>query len=74
MSDAVDGSVARALLWVLAGLLVLVTLTVLVAPELASAPGAIGELLLLVLAAGLPGLILIALLVRRRRRLDDLES
>ncbi len=74
MRDLVDGSVARALLWVLAGLLALVGLTVLVAPELTSAPGAIGELLLLVLAAGLPGLILIAAVVRRRRRLDDLES
>ena len=74
MIESVDGSVARALLWVLAGLLALVGLTVLVAPELASAPGAIGELLLLVLAAGLPGLILIAVLVRRRRRLDDVES
>lgn len=69
-----DGSVARALLWLVGGIAALLMLAVLVAPELLAAPGEVGQLLALVLLAGLPGLIVIAVVVRRRRRIDEQES
>ncbi len=67
------GSVARALLWLVAGIAALFVLAGLVAPELMAAPGEVGQLLILVLLAGLPGLILIVAVVRRRRRIDERE-
>ncbi|MFW5933399.1 MAG: hypothetical protein ACOCT8_01585 [Actinomycetota bacterium] len=68
-----SGALARALLWVVSGLAAVVVLMVLTAPELLGEPGVFGQLLLLVLAAGLPGLVVIAAVVRRRRRIDQQE-
>lgn len=69
-----SGSVARALLWLVAGIVALFVLAALVAPELIAAPAEVGQLLALVLVAGLPGLMLILVVVRRRRRIDQQES
>jgi len=65
-----DGAIARALLWVLAGLVLLVLLALAIAPELLDAPGRLSAVLLLVLAAGVPGVVLLLGLVGRRRRID----
>lgn len=65
-----DGAIARALLWLLAGLVLLVLLAVLIAPELLGAPGRLSAVLLLVLVAGVPGALLLLGLVGRRRRID----
>ena len=67
------GAIARALLWVVAGLGLLVLLAVATAPELLAAPGTISHVLLLVLAAGLPGGLLLLSVVGRRRRIDRQE-
>ena len=51
---------------------VLALLVVVSAPELLRVPGQAGQLLLLVLAPGLPGLALLGVvLVRRRKRADE---
>lgn len=68
-----DGAIARALLWVLAGLVLLIVLAVAIAPELLDAPGRLSGVLLLVLVAGVPGIVLLLGLVGRRRRLDGYE-
>ncbi|TVR24600.1 MAG: hypothetical protein EA387_05460 [Nitriliruptor sp.] len=68
-----DGAIARALLWVVAGLVLLVLLAVVTAPELLAAPGTISTVLLVVLAAGLPGVLLLLSFVGRRRRVDRRE-
>jgi hypothetical protein len=68
-----DGAVLRALLWVVAGLALLVSLAVVTAPELLAAPGTISTVLLVVLAAGLPGVVLLLAVVGRRRRIDREE-
>ncbi len=68
-----DGAIARALLWVVAGLVLLVLLAVVTAPELLAAPGTISTVLLVVLAAGLPGVLVLLSVVGRRRRIDRRE-
>jgi hypothetical protein len=68
-----DGAIARALLWVLAGLVLLLLLAVLTAPELLEAPGRLSGVLLLVLAAGVPGVVLLLVSIGRRRRIDGDE-
>lgn len=68
-----DGAIARALLWVLAGLVLLVLLALATAPELLDAPGRLASVLLLVLAAGVPGVVLLLAHVGRRRRIDGHE-
>ncbi|MFO7777634.1 MAG: hypothetical protein R6V28_04710 [Nitriliruptoraceae bacterium] len=65
-----DGAIARALLWVVAGLLLLVLLALAIAPELLAAPGRLTTVLLAILAAGVPGVVLLLALVGRRRRID----
>lgn|GEM_PF-2619161 len=68
-----DGAIARALLWLAAGLVLLVLLALAIAPELLDAPGRLSDVLLLVLVAGIPGLLLLLGLVGRRRRIDGQE-
>lgn len=68
-----DGAIARALLWLLAGLVLLVLLALASAPELLEAPGRLSAVLLLVLAAGVPGVVLLLGFVGRRRRIDGHE-
>lgn len=70
---AEDGAIARALLWVVAGLVLLVLLAVVTAPELLAVPGTISTVLLVVLAAGLPGVLVLLSVVGRRRRIDRLD-
>jgi len=65
-----DGAIARALLWVLAGLVLLVLLSLAIAPELLAAPQRLTTVLLAILAAGVPGVVLLLVLVGRRRRID----
>ena len=65
-----SGAIARALLWLVAGLVALVLLAVAIAPELLEAPGEITATLGVVLVAGVPGALLLLGLVARRRRLD----
>jgi hypothetical protein len=72
-AQAQQGAVTRALLWLLGGVLVGVGLMLAVAPELVAQPGELGQLGLLVVAAGVPGLIVLLAVVRRRRRLDERE-
>lgn len=70
------GSARRALLWLVAGLGLLALAMVAVAPELlTAAPGAGAELVLLVFAAAVPGLIVLGVVALRRRRehADDRE-
>lgn len=69
-----DGSVARALLWLGLGAVVLVVAALATAPELLRIPGQLSEVLLLVLAAGLPGTLLLLAMIARRRRIDRTEQ
>lgn len=71
--DPQDGSIARALLWLVLGLLLLVAAAVAIAPELLGVPGRLSDVLLLVLAAGLPGGLLLITMISRRRRIDRAE-
>jgi hypothetical protein len=69
-----DGAIARALLWVLAGLVLAVLAFVAVTPEVAgNEPGIVLELIGLVGLAAIPGLVLLVLFAIRRKRLglDD---
>ncbi len=68
--DPESGAIARALLWVLGGLVALFLLAVAIAPELLEAPGEITSLLGVVLIAGIPGALLLLGLVAQRRRMD----
>ena len=62
----------RALLWVLAGFAVLAVAVVAMAPELLRADvGATSELLVIAAAAGLPGLVVLAVIAASRRRRSD---
>lgn len=65
-----EGSVARALLWLVLGLVLLVGAAIAIAPELLQTPGGLREALLLVLVAGVPGAVLLVAMIARRRRLD----
>jgi len=65
-----DGAIARAMLWLLAGLVALLLLAIAIAPELLEAPGQITGTLGLVLVAGVPGALVLLGLVARRRRID----
>ncbi|MCC5948596.1 MAG: hypothetical protein JJT89_09095 [Nitriliruptoraceae bacterium] len=68
--DDEDGAIGRALLWVVAGLLLAAVIFVAVSPELATAaPGASAGIVGLVLAAGIPGAVLLLVAAVRRRRL-----
>jgi hypothetical protein len=61
----------RAIAWVVGGLVALVLLVVLTAPEVAFGDaGGTTWLVALVLLAGLPGLALLALIAARRHRTD----
>ncbi len=66
----------RALLWVLAGFAALAIAVVAMAPELLRADvGATSELVVIAAAAGLPGLVVLAVIaVSRRRRSDEGEG
>jgi hypothetical protein len=67
-----EGSAARALLWLVVGLAVLVALIALSAPELVwTDPGATSELLLVAGLAGVPGLVMLLWLAYRRRGSED---
>lgn len=68
-----DGAIARALLWLVAGLVLLVLLALAIAPELLEAPGRLSGVLVVVLVAGVPGVLLLVGLVGRRRRIDGQE-
>jgi len=63
-------SPGRALAALGIALVVLGLLVVLSAPELLRVPGRAGQLLLLVLAPGLPGLALLGVVLVRRRKQD----
>jgi hypothetical protein len=64
--------VGRALLWVLAGFALLAIAIVAMAPELLRADvGATSELLVIAVAAGIPGLLVLGVLAVSRRRADD---
>ncbi len=66
-----EGSAARALLWLVVGLAVLVALIALSAPEIAwTDPGATSEILLVATIAGVPGLAALLWLAYRRRGQD----
>jgi hypothetical protein len=59
--------VARPLLWLLGGLVVLALAIVAMAPELVTDLGMVGGLVLLASAAGIPGVLLLLTLAARRR-------
>ncbi len=62
----------RSLLWLVAGLVVLIGLIVLSAPELVQAdPAATSQILLIAAAAGIPGLLLLLAIAARRRLRND---
>ncbi len=62
----------RALLWVLAGFAALAIAVVAMAPELLRADvGATSELVVIAAAAGLPGLVVLAVIAASRRRRSD---
>jgi len=62
----------RSLLWLMAGLLVLVGLVLVSAPELVLAdPAATSQLLLLAAVAGVPGLLVLVTIAARRRLRND---
>jgi uncharacterized membrane protein YhaH (DUF805 family) len=66
------GGADRALLWLLGGLAVLVLAVFALFPELVQAgSGAVSQLALVVIAAGIPGLVIIAAVAVRRRRASD---
>ncbi len=65
-----DGTILRALLWLVGGLAALFLLALAIAPELLEAPGQITATLGVVLVAGVPGALLLLGLVARRRRVD----
>lgn len=69
------GSVLRAMLWLVGGLALLGLLMVLIAPELLGT-GVAGPLALVAFAAGIPGLLLLGVLIVRRRAVerDDVEG
>ncbi|MFP4310370.1 MAG: hypothetical protein ACLFS9_00115 [Nitriliruptoraceae bacterium] len=69
-SEGEQGSIARALLWLVLGLLALVVTAAAIAPELLAAPGRLSDVLLLVLVAGVPGTALLLTMIARRRRID----
>lgn len=72
-----DGAIARALLWLVGGLVLAVSAFVAVAPELVEAsPRLAIELMVVAALAGIPGLVLLALAAIRRKRLglDDPEA
>lgn len=70
-----SGGIARALLWLVGGLVVGFGLIVLISPELMQAdPGFLMRLIGVVLLAGLPGVILLVVVAIRRRRLDVIEA
>ncbi len=64
------GAIARAMLWLLAGLVGLLLLAVAIAPELLAAPEQLTATLGVVLVAGVPGVLVLLALVARRRRID----
>ena len=69
-----QGAIARALLWVLAGLILAVGAFVAVSPEVAGQePGIVLELMGIVGLAAIPGMVLLVLAAIRRKRLglDD---
>lgn len=62
----------RALLWLLAGFAALTIAVVAMAPELLRADvGATSELVVIAVAAGLPGLVVLAVIAASRRRRSD---
>lgn len=62
----------RSLLWLVAGLVVLIGLIVVSAPELVQAdPAATSQILLIAAAAGIPGLLLLLSIAARRRLRND---
>jgi hypothetical protein len=66
-----QGAIGRALLWVLAGVLLAAVLFAAVSPELAAAAPEQGAGIIgLVLIAGIPGLLLMGAAAVRRRRLE----
>ncbi|MFU8839511.1 MAG: hypothetical protein ACNA8R_02180 [Nitriliruptoraceae bacterium] len=68
-----DGSIARALLWLGLGAVLLIAAVLATAPELLRSPGQLSQLLVLVLAAGIPGTLLLLAMIARRRRIDRME-
>jgi hypothetical protein len=72
--DREEGSIARALLWLALGLVLLVLGALAIAPELLQLPGQLSEVLLLILAAGVPGALLLLAMIGRRRRIDRSEQ
>lgn len=68
-----SGTISRALLWLVGGLVVLFLLAAAIAPELLAAPGEITATLGVVLLAGVPGALVLLALVARRRRIDRHE-
>lgn len=69
-----DGSVARPLLWLLAGLVAVVLLGLAIAPELLADLGSAAEVGLLVVAAGVPGVALLLVVAARRRGEDAADD
>lgn len=69
-NDGQQGAIARALLWVVGGLVLAVVAFVAVTPELTgSEPGLVIELMGLVGLAAVPGMVLLVLAAIRRKRL-----
>jgi hypothetical protein len=72
-----QGAIARALLWVVGGLVLAVLAFVAVSPELVgNAPGLVLELMGIVGLAAVPGIVLLVLFAIRRKRLglDDVDD
>lgn len=68
------GSVARPLLWLLAGFAVLGLAMLAITPELlGAAPGTLARAAVIAVAAGIPGLVVLGVLATRRRD-DDPEA
>lgn len=69
------GGIARALLWLVGGIVVGFGLIVLISPELVRADFQfLLRLIGVVLVAGLPGVVLLVIVAVRRRRLDVIEG
>jgi Na+/proline symporter len=58
----------RAVWWLLGGIVLLAVVIVLLAPELLGDLRGLGSLALVVIAAGLPGLLIVLVVAARRRR------
>ena len=69
-----DGATRRAVWWLVGGLGLLALMIILLAPELLGDLTGLGGLFLVVIAGGLPGLLIVLVVASRRRGAPDDET